>query len=63
MKISPSLAPFKIAFTFRDGSEVNQEMIEMTKYMVQSLKVFDVSVLPFSPNRLSPIDRSVIIFV
>lgn len=57
MKLNSLLSPFKIAFTYRQNVVINQLIIELTKYLIESLKVFDIPVLPFSVNNPIPIER------
>jgi hypothetical protein len=50
MKFNSSIAPFKIAFTFAENTEISADLIDLANYLIHSLKEFDISVFPFVPN-------------
>lgn len=57
MKINESIAPFKIAFTFRDNNNLNEKMIKMTDYLMKVSETFEIPILPFTQNKGISIER------
>ncbi|XP_054168185.1 DNA polymerase subunit gamma-2, mitochondrial-like [Oppia nitens] len=56
MKFDTSLAPFKVGFTFRDSVKQNGILKDLAEYLIESLKLFNISILPFTPNKLISIE-------
>ncbi|CAG2178585.1 unnamed protein product [Oppiella nova] len=57
MKFHSSLAPFKVGIAFRDNVIINEALMDLTNHLIQSLRLFDIPVLPFTPNKLVSIEQ------